>query len=68
MLTFIFFAALIWVTWKLFGLGLKLAWGMLKLVLAVVMFPLSMVFMFIGGLLHLAFPILIIVGIITLLT
>lgn len=63
MLTIIFFAALIWVTWKFFVLGLKLTWGIAKFVCTVLLFPLLMIGLVAVGLIYLAVPILIVAGI-----
>ena len=66
MLTIIFFIAVIWVTWKIFVLGLKLAWGIVKLLFSVLLFPLTLLCMAAAGLVYLAIPILILAAIIVL--
>lgn len=53
---------------KLLVFGLKATWGLSKLLLTVIFFPLILVGMVVGGLIYLAFPILIIVGIVSLLS
>ena len=53
---------------KLLVFGLKATWGLSKLLLTVIFFPLILVGMVVGGLIHLAFPILIIVGSVSLLS
>ena len=65
MLNIIFFIALIWVTWKLIKLGIKLAWSITKFIFSVLVFPIIMVVLVSIGLISLAIPILIIVGIFT---
>ena len=57
---------MIWVFGKLFIFGVKAAWGISKLLLTVVFLPLILVGMVIGGLMSIAFPILIVVGIVAL--
>lgn len=57
---------MIWVFGKLFIFGVKAAWGISKLLLTVVFLPLILIGMVIGGLMSIAFPILIIVGIVAL--
>ena len=52
-----------WVSWKLFVLGLKMAWGITKFVCTVLLFPLLLVGMMLVGLAYIAVPVLIIVGI-----
>ena len=57
---------MIWIFGKLFIFGVKAAWGISKLLLTVVFLPLILFGMVIGGLMSIAFPILIIVGIVAL--
>ena len=57
---------MIWIFGKLFIFGVKAAWGISKLLLTVVFLPLILIGMVIGGLMSIAFPILIIVGIVAL--
>lgn len=66
MLTIIFFAALIWVTFKLFVLGIKAAWGIAKVICTVLLFPSFIVGLCLVGLISVAVPILIVVGIVIL--
>ena len=67
MLTIIFFAALMWVTWKVLVLSLKLTWGIAKIVCTVLLFPLFVICLVGVGFLYLAIPILIIAGLIIML-
>ncbi len=64
MLTLIFFIGVIWFVIKLFILGLKASWGIFKLLCTVIFFPLILIVMVVVGLVYLAFPLLIIAGII----
>ncbi len=64
MLTFLFFAALIYVAWKLLVLGFKATWSILKIVCAVILFPAFLVVLVSAGLIYIAIPILIVAGII----
>ena len=57
---------MIWIFGKLFIFGVKAAWGISNLLLTVVFLPLILIGMVIGGLMSIAFPILIIVGIVAL--
>lgn len=59
MLNIIFVAALIWVTWKLFVFGIKAAWGIAKVVCAVVLFPVVLVGLVCIGLVYIVIPILV---------
>ena len=47
--------------------GIQMAWGISKFLLTIVILPLILIGMVVGGLLYIAFPILIVIGIITLL-
>ena len=66
MLTILFTICMIWFIGKFFIFGLKASWGILKLLCTVVFFPVILIGMVVGGLLYIAFPVLIIGGIIAL--
>ena len=66
MLSLLFTICMIWISGKLFIFGVIAAWGISKLLLTVVFLPLILIGMVIGGLMSIAFPILIIVGIVAL--
>ena len=66
MLSLLFTICMIWICGKLFIFGVKAAWGISKLLLTVVFLPLILIGMVIGGLMSIAFPILIVVGIVAL--
>ena len=66
MLSLLFTICMIGIFGKLFIFGVKAAWGISKLLLTVVFLPLILIGMVIGGLMSIAFPILIIVGIVAL--
>lgn len=68
MLTLLFMICMFGIFAKLLVFGLKATWGLSKLLLTVIFFPLILVGMVVGGLIYLAFPILIIVGIVSLLS
>lgn len=63
MLTLLFLVCMIWVFGKLFFFGIKAAWGISKFLLTIILFPVILIGMVIGGLIYIAFPILIIVWI-----
>lgn len=67
MLSILFAVCMIWFIGKLFIFGIKASWGILKLLCTVVFFPVILIGMVAGGLLYIAFPVLIIGGIIALL-
>ena len=66
MLNFIFIILLIVVFGKILGFALKAAWGLSKIVCSVVLLPLLLVGLVIWGLVEIALPILLIVGVISL--
>lgn len=66
MLSLLFTICMIWVIGKLFFFGIRAAWGVSKFIVTVVLFPLILIGMVVGGLLYIAFPILIVVGIVML--
>ena len=53
---------------KIFCFGLRASWGIMKLLCIVIFFPVILIGMVIGGLLYIAFPLLIVGGIIALVT
>jgi len=57
---------MIWFIGKFFMFGIKVSWGIMKLLCTVVVFPVILIGMVIGGLMYIAFPLLIIGGIIAL--
>lgn len=63
MLSLLFMICVFWIFGKLFISGLRAAWSVSKLLLTVVLWPVILIGMLIGGLLHLAFLILVIAGI-----
>ena len=65
MLEILFAICMLWVFGKLFFFGLRAAWGITKLLFVVVFFPLIFILMVLGGLIYIAFPILIVVGIVS---
>ena len=66
MLSVLFLICLIWFIGKFFIFGLKASWGIMKVLCTVVFFPVILIGMVVGGLLYIAFPILIIGAIIAL--
>lgn len=66
MLELLFGICLLGVFGKLFLFGMKAAWGISKILFTIILLPVILIGMVIGGLIYIAFPILIIVGIISL--
>lgn len=68
MLSLIFTICMIWVFGKILLFGIKAAWGISKFFVTVVLLPLVLIGMVVGGLIYIAFPILIVIGIISLIS
>lgn len=64
MLSLLFIICMIWVFGKMVFFGIRAAWGISKFLVTVVLFPFLLIAMVAGGLLYLAFPLLIFVGLI----
>ena len=66
MLTALFIIAFIWFMWKVIALAVKMTWGFLKIGFYIICLPIVVIGLFLGGLIYIALPILIIGGIIAL--
>lgn len=66
MLSLLFTILMIAVFGKLIGFAIKATWGISKVIVTLVLLPLLLIGLVLGGLFSVAFPILIIVGIIAL--
>lgn len=62
MLSLLFAILMIIVFGKLVGFAIRATWGMAKVIVTLVIFPVVLIGLVLGGLLSIAFPILIIVG------
>lgn len=67
MLSLLFGICIIWFSIKLFIFGVKASWGILKFLCTVVLFPVILILMVVGGLMYIAFPLLLLGGIIAVL-
>lgn len=67
MLTLIFTILMLLIFGKLIGFAVKAAWGISKIICTVVLLPLFLIGLVFAGLIGIAFPILLIVGIVSLL-
>ena len=63
---FIFFILLFTLVGKLTWFAFRATWGIMKVLLYIVFFPLILVGLVAGGLMYLAFPLLIIAGLVSL--
>lgn len=66
MLTFFFFIMMASVFGRLFLLSVRAAWGIGKILFNLIFLPFILIGLFFGGLLKLAFPILAIIGLVSL--
>lgn len=66
MLTILFFIFLIWFFGKVLLFGIKAAWSIFKILAIVIFLPFILIGMVLAGLLYIAFPALIILGIFSL--
>lgn len=66
MLTLLFAICLLGFMGKCLVFGIKASWGILKILCYVICFPVILTGMVIGGLISIAFPILIVAGIVAL--
>ena len=65
-MTILFYVLFFLIFGKMIGFAFRATWSILKVLLFIVFLPLILVGMVIGGLLYVALPILIIVGIVSL--
>ena len=63
-LTLLFIILMFVVFVKLFFFGLKAAWGISKFVLTIVFLPLILLVMVAGGLISIALPVLLVIGVV----
>lgn len=64
MFYFLFMILMFFVFGKLFFFGLKAAWGISKFVLTIVFLPLILLVMVAGGLISIALPVLLVIGVV----
>ena len=66
MLTLLFVICMFGIFGKLIGLAFKMTWGIAKVLFTLVFLPVILVGLAMGGLLVVAFPLLLVVGIVSL--
>lgn len=66
MLTIIFGILMLVFIFEIIGAGIRLAWGITKVLCTVIFFPVILIALFAAGLVYIALPILIIAGIVCL--
>ena len=65
MLELLFAICMLWVFGKMLVWGIKAAWGITKILFTIIFLPAILVGLVLGGLLYIAFPVLIIIGIVS---
>lgn len=68
MITILFGVCMLWVFGKLLVFGIKAAWGIAKMFFTIIFLPVILIGMVMGGLIYIALPIVLIMGIILLIT
>lgn len=68
MLSLLFAICMIWIFGEILFFGIKATWGISKFLFTIVLLPLILIGMVVGGLIYIAFPILIVVGIVALIS
>ncbi|NSE03649.1 hypothetical protein G4422_09440 [Blautia wexlerae] len=66
MLTLIFTCLMVWIFGKLIWIAFKMTWGITKVLFNLVFLPIILIALVIGGLVSVALPVLVIIGIIML--
>lgn len=66
MLTIIFWVLMLMTFGKILKFAIKAAWGITKILVSLVFLPIALIFLVLQGLLILALPILLVVGVISL--
>lgn len=64
MLTIIFGILLLVFIFEIIGAGIRLAWGIVKILCTVIFFPVILIALFAAGLVYIAIPILVIAGVV----
>lgn len=65
MLEILFAVCMLWVFGKLLIFAIKAAWGITKILFTIIFLPAILVGLVLGGLLYIAFPVLIVIGIVS---
>lgn len=66
MLTILFLVLMILVFGKVLGFAIKASWGILKILFGVIFLPLVLIALLLAGLIYVAFPVLLILGVVAL--
>ena len=65
MLELLFIVLMITIFGKMFIFGMKATWGITKIIFSLILLPIALIGLVVGGLVSLALPILLVVGVIS---
>lgn len=65
MFTIFMVILMVWIFGKLLVLSIKASWGIMKILFTVIFLPLIIVGLLVAGILSIAFPLLLVLGVIT---
>lgn len=66
MLGLIFWILMLAVFGNILMFAIRMTWGITKVVFSLILLPITLVFLVVGGLLRVAFPLLVVIGLISL--
>lgn len=66
MLELLFIIGMLWIFGKLLFISISAAWSISKILMTIVLLPLVLIILVIAGLMYIALPILVVIGIIVL--
>ena len=65
MLELLFIVLMITIFGKMFLFGMKATWGITKIIFSLILLPIALIGLVVGGLVSLALPILLVVGVVS---
>lgn len=68
MLSLLFMVLMLVIFGKIFGFALKATWGMTKIIFSIVLLPVFLIFLVFMGLMWIALPVLLVIGVVSLFT
>lgn len=68
MLSLLFMVLMLVIFGKIFGFALKATWGITKIIFSIVLLPVFLIFLVFMGLMWIALPVLLVIGVVSLFT
>lgn len=68
MLSLLFMVLMLIIFGKIFGFALKATWGITKIIFSIVLLPVFLIFLVFMGLMWIALPVLLVIGVVSLFT